>query len=143
MQKYKDKIKNLDELDVEVIKSQLIVKFKILSNDLDYLVTLRKKTRIALRMAKGYVLSLYFKDNEVMKAELSTLVQLIEQAYDYMIYTLNDLLVADNETGVISKASIVMRKEILQKKLIPHEFLAKERIKMLGVVNGMEKYMKN
>jgi hypothetical protein len=113
VQKYKDKIKNLDELDLEVIKSQLIVKFKILSNDLDYLVTLRKKTRIALRMAKGYVLSLYFTDNEVMKAELSTLVQLIEQAYDYMIYTLNDLLVADNETGVISKASIVMRKEIL------------------------------
>lgn len=43
-------------------------------------------------MAKGYVLSLYFSKSEVAKAEFSTLVQLIEQAYDYMIYTLNDLL---------------------------------------------------
>lgn len=60
MQKYKDKIKHLEDLDVQEVKSQLIVKFKILSNDLDYLVLLRKKTRIALRMAKGYVLTLYF-----------------------------------------------------------------------------------
>ena len=61
-------------------------------------------------MAKGYVLSLYFSKSEVTKAEFSTLVQLIEQAYDYMIYTLNDLLHTSQEVGVISKSSIVMRK---------------------------------
>jgi hypothetical protein len=110
VQKYKDKIKHLEDLDVQEAKSQLIVKFKILSNDLDYLVQLRKKTRIALRMAKGYVLTLYFNKSEATKAEFSTLVQLIEQAYDYMIYTLNDLLHASQEVGVISKGSIVMRK---------------------------------
>jgi hypothetical protein len=67
-------MKKVDAFNVDKIKSELIVRFKVISNELDYLVPLRKKLRIALRIAKGYVLSLYFNDNKVTKAELMTLV---------------------------------------------------------------------
>lgn len=104
---------------MDEIKTALIARFKVISNELDYLEPLRKKLRIALRIAKGYFLSQYFTDNEVFKASLSTLMHLIEQSYDYLMYSLPDLIQAESGEVKITKNAILMRKKIAQKEMIP------------------------
>jgi hypothetical protein len=60
-------------LELKPIKDELTGKFKIISNELDYLEPLRYKLNVALLIGKNYVLSLYFNDKEVAKAELANL----------------------------------------------------------------------
>lgn len=100
---------------------------------------------MALIVGKNYLLSLYFNDNEIMKAQFSTLASLIDRSYDYLLYKLQDIINAytEDQTKLSTRAMNIFKEIKENKGYSPQEDLAKGKIQMLGIMKNFENYFKN
>lgn len=60
--KYEDRLRNVEKVDIKSIINKLVAKFKILSNDLDYLYPLQKALHISLLIEKSIRIAKYFNN---------------------------------------------------------------------------------